>query len=185
MPVGIWGLAASPLQGHFSPDRRGEPRDGFPFYGVNEIMCGMENNDDVDPARRDELEPADTKARDHAVARLCAKWQRAHIKRTKQIEELLLKERPKAAADERLVLGLVAHDVALAEILGRTEVQIAERVLALVNDVKVAVALAKTLREVTACRTAASGRVEQLLQTAGVLRGQRQLAEVVPLRRAG
>ena len=102
--------------------------------------------------------------------------------RKKSIKNELMKQYPDADAAERLVLRLVSHDVALAETLGRTEVELAHRALALVDNVAIGLALAKTLRQLSAVRGAATQRVQDLLQAARVLRGQRKLAEKPTLR---
>lgn len=121
-------------------------------------------------------------AREH-TAHLSHAWQRQHSLRKKSIKDELLKQYPDADAAERLVLGLVSHDVALAETLGRTEVQLAHRALALVDNVAIGMAIAKTLRQLSAVREATTQRVQDLLQAARVLRGQRKLADRPPLRR--
>ena len=117
------------------------------------------------------------------IAALSAHWQTEHAGRTRQIEKQLLKERGQATADERLLVALAAHDCALAELLGQSELQLAKRLRALVDNVKVGVQLARTLKEVSTCRESATRRLQSLLQAAAVLRGQRRLANVVPLRK--
>lgn len=145
----------------------------------------MSNDGDEDQAIGGEPRAEEPGSSADAVALLSARWEKEHAKRAAEVEAELVKQRSKPSAEERLLLRLAAHDIALADALGRAETQLAERTLALVDNVKVALSLARTLKEVTACRTEASRRIEQLLQTAGVIRGQQRLAEVVPLRRTG
>lgn len=132
------------------------------------------------PCPKDEA-PANA-ARRH-VEDLSASWRKAHEARAAEVEAELMKQHAQACADERLLLGLASHDLALAEKLGQTEIQLAERLLALVDNAPLGLALARTLRQIIAARDGATRRVQDLLQTAGTLRGQRKLAEVVPLRR--
>ena len=126
--------------------------------------------------------PPQVDAREH-TARLSRVWQRQHALRKNSIKSELIEQYPDADAAERLVLGLVSHDVALAETLGRTEVQLAHRALVLVDNVAVGLAIARTLRQLSAVREAATHRVQDLLQAARVLRGQRNLSEKPTLRR--
>jgi hypothetical protein len=123
-----------------------------------------------------------TDAREH-VDRFSSEWREQHGARKKAIETELMKQYADADAAERLLLGLVSHDVALAETLGDSEVQLAHRALALVDNVNVGLALAKTLKQVSLVREAATRRVQDLLQTARILAGQRKLAEKPALRR--
>jgi hypothetical protein len=126
--------------------------------------------------------PGNIDGREH-VARLSSDWHKQHDERKKTIKAELMKQHPNADAAERLLLGLVSHDVALAETLGDTEVQLVHRSLALVDNLAVGLALAKTLKQVSLVREAATRRVQDLLQTARVLSGQRKLAEKPALRR--
>jgi hypothetical protein len=140
----------------------------------------MAKTHDMDPTTKDEKRAA--AARRH-TANLSVAWQVAHDERVREIEAQLLNERVQASAGERLLLRLAAHDAALTDKLAKTELQLAERMLALIDNVQVGASLARTLRQVVACRAVATRRLQELLETAGVLRGQRKLAEVTPLRR--
>jgi hypothetical protein len=117
------------------------------------------------------------------IAALSARWRAEHGKRTHQIEKALLKERGQPTADERLIIGLASHDAGLAELLGEVELALTKRVQVLLDNVGLALKLARALREVSACREGTIRRVQSLLQTANVLQGQRQIAQVVPIRR--
>lgn len=118
-----------------------------------------------------------------AVDELSATWREAHEARTAEIEAELLKDRADTSADERLLLRAAARDAALGEKLGQTEQQLADRALALIDNVAVGLQLARTLRQVVACHDVATRRLQALLETVGVLRGQRRLAATAPLRR--
>ena len=147
----------------------------------------MTNEDDSDShwvdGGRAWLERKRQKEQRH-VNELSSDWTKKHRKRCSVIETDLVKERGNVSADEKLLLGLASHDIALSEILARTELQLAQRSLALVDNVTVGLMLARTLRQIGVCREGAARRARDLLQAAGVIRGQRKLAEVVPLRRA-
>lgn len=121
-------------------------------------------------------------AEDH-VAALSAMWKKAHDARVTEIESGLLKQRGDAGADEGLLLRLAAHDAALAERLGEAELQLTNRVVALIDNVSVGLSLSRVLKQVVAVRELTTRRMQGLLETAGVLRGQRKLAEITPLRR--
>lgn len=117
------------------------------------------------------------------VSRLNDEWLKTHGKRVKAIEADLLKDSPRSTAVETMLLRLIAHDVALAELLGRSELLIAQRTLAFVDNVKNCLALAKALKQVATCREVTTRRMQELMQAFGVVRGQRRLRESVPLRR--
>lgn len=117
------------------------------------------------------------------VAKLTASWEKSHEARTNEIRAELMKQHPDAQATEVLLHGLVAHDIGLAETLGRAENQPAQRLAGLPDRPAIALALARTLRQVVAARDGATRRVQVLLETAGVIRGQRKLSEKRALRR--
>jgi hypothetical protein len=146
-------------------------------------MSTVSRGDDWDAEKSEEQRQAQESDLDRHIAKLTAHWKKNHDGKVKEIEVELLHEYPKATADEKLLLHLTAHDVALAGILGETEAQVAQRLLALMDSVQSAVALAKILKQVVACREVVTRRVLELTQTANVLRGQRRMRETAPLRR--
>jgi hypothetical protein len=117
------------------------------------------------------------------VAQLNERWLKDHRERAQAIEAKLIEESPNAGASDRLLVGLVAHDYVLSEALGHAEALLAVRISKMVDNCRVVTALAKALRETTICRSSTERRIQQLVQTRMVLRGQRRLAAVVPLRR--
>ena len=117
------------------------------------------------------------------VARLNKEWQTDHAKRAAEFETELTKESPRATFEDKLLVKLISHDFALSEVLGEAEIQLARRVAMMVDNAKVVLALARALRETSACRGATERRIEGLMQTRSVLRGQHKLAEIAPLRR--
>lgn len=121
---------------------------------------------------------------DTILARLSGRWQQEHRRRVRKVSRQLVKERPQAAAEERLVLDLAAHDAALAEVLADVQVELASRVRVLLDNVAVAVSLTKALREVTKVRVAAAKRVEESLIAVGTLRNQRQISPAIARLRA-
>jgi len=118
------------------------------------------------------------------VAALSAQWQKTHEERANSIRTELSREHSQTTADERLIIDLVSNDAAIAELLGQVELQLAKRLLNLIDNVPLGTKLTKSLQSVGLCREGATRRVQSLLQTNAVLRGQRQLARVVPIRRA-
>jgi len=117
------------------------------------------------------------------VAQLNERWLKDHRERAQAIEAKLIEESHTAGASDRLLVGLVAHDYVLCEALGAAEVMLAMRISTMVDNCRVVTTLAKALRETTVCRSSTERRIQQLMQTRVILRGQRRLAEIVPLRR--
>jgi hypothetical protein len=117
------------------------------------------------------------------VARLSDDWQKEHEVKTKKVEEQLLQQYRQASADETVLLHIAAHDAVLSSLLAESETQVAKRLRVMIDNAAVGLALARTLRQVVACRTAATDRIQQVLQTVGVLRGQRRVRESATLRR--
>lgn len=150
--------------------RATDPRDHLKLIG-NGTTRG-----NASPKASDGAEPrkdgADT---DAALEQLSARWRQVHRLHAQKISRRLLKERPQVTADERVVLDLAAHDAALAQVLADVQVELANRVRVLLDNVVVAVSLAKALREVTKVRDAAAKRVEESFVAAGTLRNQRQI----------
>lgn len=113
---------------------------------------------------------------DEALAALSKRWRREHERAARRQQKALLADAPAASAAERTVIGAAAKDLALAETLWRSQVELASRVNALIDSPKAVLLLARALREVTACRSAATTRAEQLLLAVGTLAAQRQLS---------
>ena len=140
-------------------------------------------SDDRDPAKAAKQEQMRETENIRYAARLGKRWQGAHSRRVAAVEGEFLKASPAVAFDEKLLINLISHDFALCEILGESEVQLARRIAMMVDNARVALALAKALRETSLCRGATERRLQELMQTRSVLHGQRKLAEIVPLRR--
>jgi hypothetical protein len=121
-------------------------------------------------------------ASEHAK-QLSEQWRAKHAKRVAGLEAELLQDRPGATRDERLLVHVAAHDAALCDRLAEAELQISERLIALVDNAAVSLALAKGLQRTIACREASARRLRDLLQAAAVLRGQHKLATVTPIKR--
>jgi hypothetical protein len=124
----------------------------------------------------------DTESRSHADE-LSEQWREQHATRVAELSDELMKQHSTAERDEQLLLDLVAHDVALAQELGEVELQLAKRMLALIDDVAVGLKIAKTLKQVSACREGTTRRLQEVLQTVRVLEGQRRLARTHAFRR--
>jgi hypothetical protein len=113
---------------------------------------------------------------------LSATWREEHAKRTAALEKELLEEHCGAGRAERLLLHLASHDASLSDRLADTEVQLAERLAAMVDNASVALSLARALQRTIACRESCARRLRDLLQSAAVLRVQRKLTAKTPLK---
>lgn len=118
----------------------------------------------------------------HHTDHLSEKWREAHAKRTAALEKELLEEHCGADRAERLLLHLASHDASLSDRLGDTEIQLAERLAAMVDNASVALSLARALQRTIACRESCARRLRDLLQSAAVLRAQRKLTGKTPLK---
>ena len=139
----------------------------------------MAKTDQSNPSPRKETPQQATK---RAIDELSATWRKAHAERTAKLEADLLAERTNARADEVLLVRLAAHDGALSERLADAELQLSERLSALVDNAAVALSLARALQRTIACREACARRLRDLLQAAAVVRAQRGLAEKTRLK---
>lgn len=81
---------------------------------------------------------------------------------------------PGGAADERILHELVAKQLPIALMLHDLEEQLATRMLNLMDDPRLALAIAKVLRETAVMASAMSKRVQATLSTAASLRAQRR-----------
>ena len=117
------------------------------------------------------------------VGQLGKRWQKSHLKRTRALEDELNNENPQASREEKMLMNLISGDYAMCEVLLEIELGLAKRACTLVDNPSTVLALARALRETTACRGATEGRLQELMKTRAVLNGQRKLAQVVPLRR--
>jgi len=117
------------------------------------------------------------------VAQLNERWLEDHRGRAQALEAKLIEEAPNGGASDKLLVSLMAHDYVLSEALGHAEALLAVRISTMVDNCRVVTALAKALRETTICRSSTERRIQQVMQTRVILRGQRRIAEIVPLRR--
>jgi hypothetical protein len=81
---------------------------------------------------------------------------------------------PGAAADERILHELVAKQLPIALMLHDVEEQLALRMMNLMDDPGLALAVVKVLRETATLASAATKRVQSTLSTAASLRAQRR-----------
>ena len=107
-------------------------------------------------------------------------WRSAHRKRARAVEKQLTNNYPDASPMDRLLIGIAAHDVAVAEVLGDAQLLLAKRTQALIDDHRLVHELARALDQVTSCRNAATRRVEELSQTLSTTRAQRALTPSKP-----
>lgn len=95
-------------------------------------------------------------------------------KRGDEARRALDEAAPSAAADERILHELVAKQLPVALMLHDLEAQLAVRLGLVIDDPKLALAVAKTLRETIAMASAMSKRIQSTLSTAATLRAQRR-----------
>lgn len=81
---------------------------------------------------------------------------------------------PDAAPDERILNELVAKQLPVALLLHELEEQLAARMMAVMDDPRLALAVAKVLHDTAAMASAMSKRVQSTLSTAASLRAQRR-----------
>jgi hypothetical protein len=96
------------------------------------------------------------------------------IERSKEARQALDAGAPGAGADERLLHQLVAEEIAIACTLFEAEAQLAGRLLHLLDDPKLLLAVSKVLRDVVLVRNSVTRRIEGALGVASNLRAQRQ-----------
>ena len=81
---------------------------------------------------------------------------------------------PEAAADERILHELVAKQLPVALMLHDLEEQLAVRMLAIMDNPQLVLALAKILRDTSVIASSMSKRIQASLSTAASLRAQRR-----------
>lgn len=112
-----------------------------------------------------------------ALAGISKRWSEAHKKRITEAAAILDADSPGGAADERMILKLAATASLTAELIDDAALQLAERLKCTMDDSRVALQVAKVLREVVSLQVSTSRRTGELLLTAATLRGQRKLLE--------
>lgn len=85
---------------------------------------------------------------------------------------------PDAAADERILHELVAKQLPIALMLHDIEEQLAMRILNLMDDPRLALAIAKVLHETSILASATTKRIQSTLSTAASLRAQRRFLKL-------
>ena len=108
-----------------------------------------------------------------AVAELSERWGERHAARVRELTDELALTDPEALADERLVQRLAANSAAVSEILGRAQLQLAERLERFVDAPKSFLALARSLKEVTTTQNSTMRTVQELLSALSTVRTQR------------
>jgi hypothetical protein len=145
-----------------------------------EILVPMAKSDDyINPDAKAAARKASAESHTDLLS---VKWREDHAARTAALEKELLEERPGATRAERLLVHLAAHDGALSERIADAELQLCERLTALVDNPGVGLSLARALQRTIACREACARRLRDLLQAAAVLRAQRKLTEKTHLK---
>lgn len=112
-----------------------------------------------------------------ALHALSQRWGEKHAARVAELGRELGLGTSDIGADGRLVNQLAATSAAVAEMLGRAQLQLAERLERFVDDPKALLIVAKSLREVTTTQTSTLRSVQELLSAAATLRAQRRLVD--------
>jgi hypothetical protein len=96
------------------------------------------------------------------------------VERGREARRALDQVCPDAAPDERILNELVAKQLPVALLLHELEEQLAARIMVVMDDPRIALAVAKVLRETAAMASAMTKRVQSTLSTAASLRAQRR-----------
>jgi len=139
----------------------------------NEADRPKSNNDDAAGSAADKMSV------------LVRRWGDEHEKKTEMAKQALAKLAPEAAEDEQLLLGLAASGGVIAQVLEQAQYALAIRLQGATYDPRLALTIAKTLREVAAVSGAVSKRVRGCLETTSSLRGQRRFLQHHGVRRDG
>jgi len=110
-----------------------------------------------------------------AMHKLSERWGEKHALRVEALAKQLATSDPDVRADEQLIHRLAATSTAVSEMLGRAQLQLAERLEHFVDEPKALLIVARSLREVTTTQTATMRSIQELLSAAGTLRAQRRL----------
>jgi hypothetical protein len=112
-----------------------------------------------------------------ALQHLSQRWGQKHAERVAELARELAAGSPDAGADERLIHRLAATSTAVSEMLGRAQLQLAERLERFVDDPKALLVVAKSLREVTTTQASTLRSLQELLTAAATVRSQRRLVD--------
>lgn len=97
------------------------------------------------------------------------------VERGKEVLRELSQAAPDAAADEQVLHRLVADEFALVMAVNDVEKQLAARFPLLLDNPRLMLIVAKTMRELVALNGAMSRRIEGALATASTLRASRRM----------
>lgn len=124
------------------------------------------------PQRDPDLEPiigekaermaaAKQKGQRAALHALSQRWGEQHAQRVTELSRELGTDSLDAGADERLIHRLAATSTAVSEMLGRAQLQLAERLERFVDDPKALLVVARSLREVTTTQAATMRSIQE------------------------
>lgn len=158
-----------------------EPPDvaRLPKIGRVADNCCMESTDDLGPeliVPSKRAQEAEQRAQQKTLRGLSARWGKEHAQRVDVLTKELLSVSTDAPADETMLLRTAATTSAVSEILGRAQLQLATRVEQLLDQPKLLVAVARSLKEVTAVQAASTRSFQELLEAAATMRAQRSIA---------
>lgn len=117
-------------------------------------------------------------AQRQALAGVTKRWSESHKQRISEASAALESDSPGATCDERMLLKLAATASLTAELIDDAALQLAERLKCVMDDPRLALQVAKVLREVVGLQGSTSRRTGELLLAAATLRGQRKLLEL-------
>lgn len=136
-----------------------------------------------DPSDKERLttseeDDASTSSQRQALAGVTKRWSEAHKQRISEASAALAADSPGATSGERMLLQLAATASLTAELIDDAALQLSERLKCVMDDPRLALHIAKLLREVVSLQGSASRRTGELLLAAATLRGQRNLLEI-------
>lgn len=109
--------------------------------------------------------------------KITEKWGEGHAARVSALTDELINDSASSGSKEHLIQRLAANSAAVAEIVGRAQLQLAERMERFVDNSKLFLALARSLKEATAVQSSTMRSVQELLSAAATIRSQRVINE--------
>jgi hypothetical protein len=140
----------------------------------------LKHDPDLEPVVGKDAEQAATakqKSQRQAIHELSQRWGQKHAARVDELARELSAGSPDAGADEKIVQRLAASSTAVAEVLHRAQLQLAERLERFVDDPKTFLMLAKSLQALTTTQSSTMRSVQELLSAAATVRAQRRLVD--------
>jgi hypothetical protein len=140
----------------------------------------VQHHPDLEPVTGPEAEraaAAKQKSQRKAIHELSQRWGQKHAERVDALARELGAGSPDAGADEKIVQRLAASSTAVAEVLHRAQLQLAERLERFFDDPKNFLMLAKSLQALTTTQSSTMRSVQELLSAAATVRAQRKIVD--------